>query len=73
MRSDERTRERAVLLRPQREKIIGFLIVLYLLGFQFGPVYFLQCPAFAAPERTIDDSRLIEPAADIDRDIFVAE
>jgi hypothetical protein len=41
--------------------------------FQFGPVCFLQCPAFATTERNIDDSRLIEPATDIDRDLFVAE
>jgi hypothetical protein len=42
-------------------------------GFQLlEPVYFLQCPAFAAPERKVDDSRLIEPATDIDQDLFVA-
>jgi hypothetical protein len=40
---------------------------------QFGPACFFLCLAFASPERYIDDSRLIEPATEIDRDMFVAE
>jgi hypothetical protein len=40
--------------------------------FQFEPVCFFQCPAFASPEHYIDGSRLIEPETDIDLDLFVA-
>jgi hypothetical protein len=44
--------------------------ILVVKGFsQFGPVCFLQC--FRGPERNIGDSRLIEPATDIDRDLFI--
>jgi hypothetical protein len=34
--------------------------------FQFGPVCFFQCPAFAS-QSAIHNNRLIEPATDIDR------
>jgi hypothetical protein len=41
--------------------------------FQFGSVCFFQCPTSASPECYIDNNRLLEPATDIDRYLFVAQ
>jgi hypothetical protein len=33
--------------------------------FQFGPVFFFQCPAFTSPKCYISNNRLIESATDM--------
>jgi hypothetical protein len=41
--------------------------------FQFGPVFFFQCPAFTSPKCYISDNRLVESATDMHGYLSVAE